>query len=229
MHPTRVKLAILDSHPLVLMGLTSILAECVDIDVLGAFDDSADLLNLMIATPTDVVMMEYFLEDTCPDGAGLIPLLRQHHPGAKIIVLSASQDPGIAALALRQGAHGFINKSVPCNVIIDALYRVHAGGRYIDPSIRHLLPDSLLPVRPARDAHDYAGRMQALLDSAELSPSERMVVKIFVAGANVMEIAARLRKSPKTISTQKAAAFRKLGVSSDSGLYRLISSTGELH
>ncbi|WMD20234.1 response regulator transcription factor [Achromobacter seleniivolatilans] len=229
MHPTRVKLAILDSHPLVIQGLTAIFADYIDFDVLGTFDDSVGLLDMMLATPANVVLMEYFLDNTNQDGAQLIPILRQRHPGARIVIFSATQDPSIAALALRQGAHGYINKTASENTIIEALRRVHGGGRFVDPAIRHLLPDSLFPIRRSGASEGPVGRMQALLDSAELSPSESMVVKKFVAGENVMEIAARLRKSPKTVSTQKAAAFRKLGVSSDSGLYRLISSAGELH
>ncbi|MGB3432627.1 response regulator transcription factor [Achromobacter sp.] len=64
-----------------------------------------------------------------------------------------------------------------------------------------------------------------MLNSAELSPGEYDVLRSLAAGANVMEIAAQLRKSPKTISTQKAAAFRKLGVTTNNGLYRLVGKT----
>lgn len=228
MHPPRIRLGILDSHPLVLKGLTAIIDKCIDVEVIGTFDDSADLLDTLSSTRVDVILLEYFLDSADQDGAELIPILRRRHPGARIVIFSASQDPGIAALALRLGAHGFVSKSSPEDVVLNALRRVHAGGQFIDPAIRHLLPDSLLPIYPVA-SHDAPAdqRIKALLDSAKLSPSERIVVKTFVSGINVMEIAARLQKSPKTVSTQKAAAFRKLGVSSDSGLYRLISSTAE--
>ncbi len=228
MHPPRIRLGILDSHPLILKGLTAIFDKCIDIDVIGACDDSVDLLNTMKSTRVDVILLEYFLDSSDQDAAEIIPILRRRHPGTRIIIFSASQDPSIAALALRLGAHGFVSKNAHEDVLLNALRRVHAGGQFIDPAIRHLLPDSLSPIYPVASHGDHAGkRIQALLDSAKLSPSERIVVKTFVSGINVMEIAARLQKSPKTVSTQKAAAFRKLGVSSDSGLFRLISSTSE--
>lgn len=228
MHPPRIRLGILDSHPLVLKGLTAIFEKCTDVDVLGTYDDSVALLDAMSSMHTEVVLMEYFLDDSHHDGAELIPILRRLHPDTRVVIFSASQDPGVAALALRLGAHGFVSKCAPEEVVLTALRRVHAGGQFIDPAIRHLLPDSLSPIFPVAAQRIRAGRrIQALLDSAKLSPSERIVLKTFVSGINVMEIAARLHKSPKTVSSQKAAAFRKLGVSSDSGLFRLISSTSE--
>lgn len=228
MQPPRIRIGILDGHPLVLKGLTAFFEERIDMEVLGAFDDSVALLDAMSTAPTDVILMEYFLESSEQDGAELIPILRRLHPGTRVVIFSGSRDPGIATLALRLGAHGFVSKRAPEEVILNAVRRVHGGGQYVDPAIRHLLPDSLSPIFPVASQRGRAGqRIQALLDSAKLSPSERIVVKTFVSGINVMEIAARLRKSPKTVSSQKAAAFRKLGVSSDSGLYRLISSTSE--
>ncbi len=224
----RIQLGILDTQPLVLKGLTAMFKGCADVDVAGAFDDSTELLRRLPAMQADVLMMEYFLEGAGNDCAELIPELRQRHPRLKIMIFSAAQDPAIAALALRLGAHGYVCKSAQEAAILHALRRVHHAGRYVDPLLRHLLPDRLLPVHGGGAEPGQAGqRIQSLLDSARLSPSERLVVRKFVAGANVLEIATRLHKSPKTVSTQKAAAFRKLGVSSDSGLYRLVSSAAE--
>lgn len=228
MFPPRIQLGILDTQPLVLKGLTAMFKDCADVDVLGAFDDSAELLRLLPAMQADVLMMDYFLDGSGKDCAELIPDLLQRHPHLKIMIFSASQDPAIAALALRLGAQGYVCKSAQEGAILNALRRVRGGGRYVDPALRHLLPDSLFPVHAGGvQARQTGQRIQSLLDSAKLSPSERLVVRKFVAGANVLEIATRLRKSPKTVSTQKAAAFRKLGVSSDSGLYRLVSSAAE--
>ncbi|MGE8657904.1 MAG: response regulator transcription factor [Achromobacter sp.] len=226
MYPNRLKLAILDSHPLILKGLKSIFESCPDIEVEGTFEDSDELLESMDERHYDVIIAEYFLEQGDLGGAELIPVLIQRQPRARILVFSASQDPGIVALALRLGAHGYVNKQARDEIIVRALRRVHAGNRYIDPTLQHLLPESLAPIAShiARGENSES-RIRALLHSAELSPSEYSVLHNFVAGANVMEIAARLCKSPKTISSQKAAAFRKLGVTTDNGLYRLVGKT----
>lgn len=228
MYPPRIQLGILDNHPLVLNGLASVFADCSDVDVRGKFDDSNELLRRLPEMQVDVLVMEFLLDECTPDSAELITGLIRRYPGLKIMIFSASQDTGIATWALRLGARGYVCKSADPATIIGAVRQIHRGRRYIDPSMNHLLPDSLLPERSTAAPYARSGnRFQTLMDSARLSPSERIVVKGFVAGANVMEIASRLHKSPKTISTQKAAAFRKLGVSSDSGLYRLVSSAAE--
>lgn len=230
MFPPRIQLGILDAHPLVIKGLKAMFENCADFEVVGAFGDSTELLSLLPTLQADVLMIEYFLDGCGKDCADLITNLLQRQPGLKIMILSASLDPAIVALALRLGAHGYLCKSAQERTIIDALRRVHGGGRYVDPAVRHRLPDSVFPVSNATpDRRQDGQRGHSLLDSAKLSPNERLVLKKFVAGANIREIATGLKKSPKTVSTQKAAAFRKLGVFSDSGLYRLITSTAEPH
>lgn len=228
MYPNRLKISILDNHPLVLKGLKSLFSECSDVDIVGFFEDSDELLEEVTAQHPDVIITEYFLDVGDRSGTELIRTLSQRHPRTRILVFSASQDPAIVALALRLGAHGYVNKRARDDVIIRALRRVQAGGRYIDPALQHLLPDSLAPISPNGMCDDRSEpRIHALLRSAELSPSEYVVLRDFIAGANVMEISVRLRKSPKTISTQKAAAFRKLGVTTDNGLYRLVGKTAD--
>jgi two-component system, NarL family, captular synthesis response regulator RcsB len=228
MSPPRLQLGILDSHSLVLKGLTAMVDTCDDVDLVGTFDDSTELVRQLPTMHADVLMMEYFLDGSTKDCADLIPELLQRHPRLKIMIFSMTQDPAIAALALRLGANGFLCKSAQKGAILNALRRVHGGGRYIDPAVRHLLPDSIYPAHNATVGATHAGqRIRSLMDSAKLSPNERVVVNRFVEGANVMDIAKRLRKSPKTVSTQKAAAFRKLGVSSDCGLFRLVTSAAE--
>ena len=228
MHQNLLKLGMLDSQPLVLKGLKSLFEGYADIKVTGVFEDSYELFDAMPADPLDVLLMEYVLDTSDLNGAELIRCLRQQYPQTRILVFSATQDPAIVALAMRLGAHGYINKRAHEEDIIRALRRVHDDGRYIDPDMRDQLPDSLAPITP----HEARGnlsepRIQALLRTAELSPCEYAVLRKFVAGANVMEIAERLHKSPKTISSQKAAAFRKLGVSTDNGLYRLVGTAAD--
>lgn len=72
-------------------------------------------------------------------------------------------------------------------------------------------------VAPSRSSMDATASLQAL------SRSERIVLSQLASGARVGEIAARLSRSPKTVSTQKASIMRKLGVATDFDLHGLIS------
>jgi len=226
MYTNRIKLGILENHPLVIKGLVSLFENCADISIVGAYEDSDELFESMLAQQHAVIVTEYFLDTGDRGGAELIQSLIDRHPRTRILIFSASHDPSIVALALRLGAHGYVNKQASDEIILRALRRVQAGGRYIDPALQHLLPDRLAPIVSNEASGDYSeSRFQALLSSAKLSPGEHDVLRSLAAGSNVMEIAAQLRKSPKTISTQKAAAFRKLGVTTNNGLYRLVGKT----
>jgi DNA-binding NarL/FixJ family response regulator len=66
------------------------------------------------------------------------------------------------------------------------------------------------------------------LQAASLSAREQEVIRCYLAGMTVSEIAEKFNRSIKTISTQKTAAFRKLGVTSNNGLFKLKDTLGSL-
>ncbi|MNL84804.1 Transcriptional regulatory protein RcsB [compost metagenome] len=60
-----------------------------------------------------------------------------------------------------------------------------------------------------------------MLDGASLSDREREVIRCLLAGMTISDIAVKFGRSPKTISAQKGTAYRKLGVTTDNGLFKL--------
>jgi two-component system capsular synthesis response regulator RcsB len=88
--------------------------------------------------------------------------------------------------------------------------------RYMSPSVKAVL-DGLRV--------NSAGKR----DDSKLSRRELEVVRLFVSGMTIKEIAERLNRSIKTISTQKNAAMRKLGIDRDSELFQYAQSNGLLH
>lgn len=195
-----VRVALLDDHALVLKGLISHLQKSLSITILGSFSSSRPFRAFLASMPADVVLIDYSLAFDDMDGVALIKLLRASYPRLKILVISA-HDEGLVVHSLMQaGANGFVAKSQDPDDVVLAIDAVMTGREYLPP--RH------------------AGAV-AIPRSVRLSPREWEVIRCLLEGLKVTQIADKFGRSLKTISAQKSAAFRKLGVQSDNELYKM--------
>lgn len=206
--------------------MSAYLSQNRDIFVIGEFETSRDMIRTLVDQPVDVLLIDYSLGPTEVDGISLIKMLRIKFPDARILVFSALYDPATVALALRSGAHGFVGKGGREEEIVLALRKVAAGGTYCDPQMTYLLSgasteqiEPLARGTPADPA--LSASTSGLLDGASLSGREREVIRCLLAGMTISDIAIKFGRSPKTISAQKGTAYRKLGVTTDNGLFKL--------
>ncbi|MGE6918241.1 response regulator [Achromobacter kerstersii] len=213
MHPLRI--ALLDDHPVVRAGVAAYLSQNRDIVVLGEYESSRDLILAPSTQMADLLLIDYSLGPTEMDGISLIKTLRIKFPAARILVLSALYDPATVALALRSGAHGFVGKGGDADEIVRAVRKVAAGGTYCGDQMTYLLSGASTAAQERQPAECD------LFDGAALSAREREVIRCLLEGMTISEIAAKFARSPKTISAQKATAYRKLGVTTDNALFKL--------
>jgi len=151
----------------------------------------------------DIVVMDLAM----PGMGGLEALrrIRAHHPQARVLTLSAQDDPMHARRALREGALGFLSKRSAPEALIDAVTAVAAGQRYIDPSLAQKL---------ALDEIDGAGK--SVIE--RLSEREFEVFIRLARGASVQRIADDLKLSPSTVGTHLYNIKQKLRVANQSEL-----------
>ncbi|CAM3483906.1 response regulator transcription factor [Bordetella sputigena] len=225
-----IRVAILDDHVIVRHGLVSCLATESDIVVVGSYESSFAMIAGLAATPADVLLVDYSLGPEQIDGVSLIRALKAKFAKSRIIILSSHYDPAIVALAMRVGADGFVGKNQSVDHIAKAIRAVAAGGRYLSPDMAYRLEDASVRCVdrdrevPAPHPEDDA----VLLAGVPLSVKEREVIRCFLDGMSVTQIAGKFNRSKKTISTQKQTAFRKLGVTSDGELFKIKHMLGEL-
>ena len=221
-------IALLDDHTVVRHGLLELLGEEADFHIVGAFASSRELIAELRTTPAELLLIDYALAPDDIDGLNLIRALSVRFPESKILVVSAHYNPATVALALRAGARGFVGKNQPLADIVGAIRTVARGHTYLNPALEvefaYLLSDTALQ----DDASDHA-LPTAVQDSfSELSPREREVLRCCLNGMSVTQIAEKFERSTKTISTQKHAAFRKLGIRTDNELFKMHRQLGML-
>lgn len=212
----RIRIALLDDHAVVRHGLVSHLTAEADIDVVGAYEGSRELMRALAQAPADVLLLDFALGRDELDGVSLIRALRARFPGCRILVLSTHHEPATVSLALRVGARGFVGKGEDMANLMKAIRAVAAGAIYLSAEMSYQVADATT----SGDSGEGDGGENPL-QQASLSAREQEVIRCFLAGMTVSEIAEKFHRSIKTISTQKAAAYRKLGVTSDNDLFRI--------
>ncbi|MFJ2989645.1 response regulator [Collimonas sp. NPDC087041] len=218
----RTRLMILDDHQLILSGINQTLSARDDIDIVGSFTSSGELLTALRSAEPDLVIMDYALRPDDADGLNLIRSVKAQFPEVRLIVMSAHHRPAIVSLAMRCGADGFIGKELPPEAIFTAIRTVMGGRSYLGPDmIDKLRFDQISIDSPVPDASQELDSTNMLVLSPELSKREREVLRCCLDGLSVTQIATKFSRSVKTISAQKQGAYKKLGISNDHELFKI--------
>ncbi|MNE11549.1 Transcriptional regulatory protein RcsB [compost metagenome] len=152
------------------------------------------------------------------DGLTLVTFVKRRYPKVKLIILTMMTNPSILENIVSAGTDGVLLKSSAQDDVLDAIRQVASGHKYIGAAVKKLLHEFKLDTLNARgDASHKA-----------LSKKEAEVLRLFVSGHTVSEIAALLNRSIKTISHQKISAQQKLGIANDKQLYEYALRNGLL-
>jgi two-component system invasion response regulator UvrY len=198
-----IRVLLVDDHAVVRTGFRLLLQAKPDVAVVGEAESGEAACQRYIELSPDVVVM-----DIAMPGMGGIEALRRiraHDPQARVLALSAHDDPMHARRALREGALGFLSKRSAPEALLEAVGSVGVGQRYIDPRVAQRL---------ALDD----------IDGTESSPIKRLSEREFdvfirlARGASVQRIAEDLRLSASTVGTHLYNVKQKLGVSNQSEL-----------
>jgi len=217
MSPLRI--ALLDDHALIRDALKIRLSLEVDFKVTGAYKTSRELIEGLQSQPADLLILDYQLADGELDGLRLITSVRTRHPDVRIVIFSSMERPATVSLCIRAGANGFVGKTQETDELLKAVRMAALDRIYLAPEVAAALEKLPVP-QLAEDEHSLEGD-QALAEYSELSPKEREVLRCCLEGLSVSQVANKFARSRKTISGQKQAAFRKLGISTDNELFKL--------
>lgn len=201
-HPTQepIRVLIVDDHPIVRVGLRSVLEQEPDLEIVGAVATGTEARTRCGLHPQpNLILLDIRLGSE--NGITLCRELRLHWPEVKILVLTSYADAATVIAALTAGAHGYLLKAVDGTDIPNAIRTIVAGGSVIDPVVTpHLSTDS--PNSPARQV--------AGLD--QLTPTEIRLLRLVARGLTNKEIGCELDLSEKTIRNHLVVVFDKLGV-----------------
>lgn len=208
---TRVIVA--DDHCCVRLGVRHLL-ECVPhLSIVGEASDTQTLAELVDTCPCDVVVSDIGMPDV--DGLNnATPVLRRilrYVPHPHVVVLTMICNPPTLSGLLNLGVAAIVDKRDTVDALTEAIDAAVAGRNFLSASVKA--------------AFDEVGAF-AQPRGGILSAREWEVLRLYIQGMSIGEIALRFDRSGKTISTQKRSAMRKLGLDSDTGLIRYAQQIG---
>jgi two-component system, NarL family, captular synthesis response regulator RcsB len=206
-----IRVALTDDHPAVLAGIKSVLSKVESIHIVGTASNSTELFDLLGQSNCDVLVADYAMPGgKYGDGLTLLLLLRRRFPDLKIIVFTGIANAPIAQELSRLGIYAVLNKMDEMIHLVAAIHAAFAGANYISPSIK------------AQQSLNSKGQVS----SQVLSRRETEVIRLYLSGLTIQEIAEQLHRAKQTVSAQKVSAMRKLGAKRDTDLFRLAAEIG---
>ena len=186
---TRPRVLLADDHRLLREAFARLLEP--DCDVVGAVADGRAVLA---AAPTSgPTSSSSTSRCRCSTGWTRPGSSSGTCPKVKVIFLTMSEDPDVAAEAFRVGASGYLLKNSAASELLQAIREVSRGRSYVTPLATRGLVDTFLhPPGPADKA-------------AELSPRQREVLQLLAEGHTMKEIARILKITPRTVAFHKYA------------------------
>ena len=210
---------LLDDHAMVRQGIELGLSKESDLTVIGTFGTGRELLEALARQPADVVVMDFILAPSDNDGLSLIQALNRRFSCCRLLIVCSHYTPATVSLSLKAGCWGILGKTQNLTELITAIRTVAQGRIYLQPCMVPALQglQSVLDVTNRKPKMGVSTSMQL---NACLTPKEQEVLRCFLDGMSVNSIAEKFSRSASTISTQKQSAYRKLGIRSDSELFK---------
>lgn len=213
----KIKILLVDDHPLVRDGLANLIRQEPDLFVCGEAGTEAQALELITAVQPDVALVDISLETG--SGLELLKSIRVSCAGVRTLVLSMHDESLYAERALHAGARGYIMKREASTKVIAGLRAVHAGQLFISEKISALMAEKFVGGRKNLSATPVE----------QLSDRELQVFELLGHGHGTRQIADHLHVGFKTVQAYHARIKEKLNLANATELMRAAIRWNEVH
>lgn len=202
-----LRILIVDDHTIVREGLREILADHFPQARFGEARNAREALEKIQREVWEIMLLDISLPGQ--SGVDVLKQLQQIAPRLKVLVLTMHPEDQYAIRVLKAGAAGYLTKDTASGVVVEAVRRVLAGGKYISPAL----------------AEDLAANLHLPREGAPhelLSDREYQILRQLGAGKSVKEIGHDLGLSIKTVSTYRTRMMGKLNFKTNADVIRYV-------
>ena len=199
-----IRVVIAEDQAMVRGALAALLATEGDIEIAGQAQNGREALELVAQLAPDIVLTDIEMPEVT--GLELAAELKRRHLPVRVVILTTFARAGYLRRALDAGVSGYLLKDAPAATLANAIRRIRAGARVIDPELA----------------------AEAWTEADPLTDRERQVLRYAGEGASGAEIAERLRLSEGTVRNYLSEAISKMGASNRTEAARIARQKGWL-
>lgn len=199
----QITIVVADDQAMLRGALAALLELEPDIRVVGVASDGEEAVRVVAETNPDVCLMDIQMPGM--DGIAATRAVCAANAATRVLIVTTFARPGYLRSALDAGASGFVVKDAPVEQLADAVRRVHAGLRVVDPVLAEA----------------------SLFEGANpLSEREQQVLKLAADGRSAAAIASEVFLSPGTVRNNLSAAIGKVGAANRAQAVRMAQDKG---
>jgi DNA-binding NarL/FixJ family response regulator len=192
----KIKIAIVDDHPMVILGLSTMLSEYDFIDIIDTYPNGVNVMAGLEERLPDVLLLDIQMPEIT--GSELAPVILEKFPGIKIITLTNFDNGLYAHNMIKAGVLGYLLKTTEEAMLIEAIKVVYEGKPFIEPSIQQKMAS----------LQDKTNR--TFTTKSNLTTREIEILQLIVDGYTDNEIASKIHLSLHTIKHYRISLLLKL-------------------
>ncbi len=197
----RTRVLIVDDHQIVRDGITRILTDEKDIELIGSVGSGKEALDFIKSTPPDIVIADLSMPNM--SGIELTERLSAINRDIKVLILSMFNNEEYIVSAIQSGAKGYLPKQDSTTaILLEAIRTIANGEEFYSPSISKIVMKSFINNIKSTSVSDIAKKHQ-------LTSREKEILKLYVEGYTNNEIAEKLNLSVFTVKTHKNNIMQK--------------------
>ena len=208
----KIKVLLVDDHPVVRKGLYSCLANRENLKIVGEAADGAEAIRKVAELSPDIVLMDIYMPQL--DGLAVTERLQKEAPQVKVLILSMYSNREYVLRIIKAGARGYVLKDAPPDELVRAIEAVNAGETFFSPAVARIALNQFVSETSRSDPF------------SRLSEREREVLARIAAGRSNKEIASDLGIGVRTIETHRERIMQKLDIHSVAGLTKFAITNG---
>jgi DNA-binding NarL/FixJ family response regulator len=201
----QTRILVADDHTLVLEAVSYLLED--EFAVVGKVNDASLLLQEVERLKPGVIVA------AVPMGFEAVRWVRECYPATRVVFLSMSEDPALAAEGFRLGAFGWVLKTSPVDELLQGVREAAQGRRFLTRRIAK----GEIAALPSDSAPAGAG---------QLTPRERQVLALLVEGKSMQQVAGTLGITRRTVAFHKYRMMESLGIRTSTELLKFAMTSG---
>ncbi len=209
---SRIKLLLVDDHPVVRRGISSCLARQERLLIVGEAADGLEAVRKAKELCPDIVLMDIDMPHM--NGLAVTEVLRKELPNIKVLILSMHSNTDYVLRIIQSGARGYILKEASTDELVKAIETVDSGEAFFSPDVARVALNQFV-----RSPGESAAATQ-------LTNREREVLIQIAEGLSNKEIASHLGVGVRTVETHRERIMRKLNIHNVAGLTKFAITKG---